>query len=192
MIQLLVSQDSHEIFLIDRFCPVFKIEYQKSVIPDPEPLPIGTRIWLNFESPTVFSSTKRNAKTDPFPHLDVIYRQLIDTYSRLVDEIPENDQALFIGYALNQLATPKFKMKSKHMTIGHKIRVTGFVGSIMLMVEDNTHLELLKPICKVAEVWGLGSKTTMGFGKLNINIYEPETTSEEKKSEEEVVDTPKH
>jgi len=183
LIKLVIADDNLEIFVIDRFCPIFKIEYQKTTIPDPEILPVGTKIWLNFDSTTIFSSTSRNANTDPYPHINVIWGQMIDLYSRLVDNIPEQDQALLIQKILNQMATPKFKVYSRHETLGHKIKVTGFKGYILFMIEDSSDLELISPILRLSDVWGIGGKTTMGFGRLNVKIDVPEVRKEKKSKE---------
>lgn len=170
LMEILLDDSNNEIFIIEQMCEIYEIKYKKWHIPAPQVVEKGTEIRFRFKSPVVFANSSRDANTDPFPHLSVIFEQMLKTYSRIVEDLSNNELALFVHKALDQIATPHFRLSSKHMQLGHKIKVTGFGGTILFVVEDPDELELLLPIVKLTQAWGLGGKTTMGFGQVEVEI----------------------
>jgi CRISPR-associated endoribonuclease Cas6 len=167
--KILLESDQKEIFIISQKCPILKIDFQQHNIPLHEEIPVGSTIRIRFHTPVVFSSDKRNAKSDPFPHMDGIFKHLISKYAQFINPISYEEQVSFTLRCLDQIATPDFSLQSKHLTLGNKIKITGFIGSILFKVESNEGLEYLLPALEFVKHWGIGGKTSIGFGNLSFN-----------------------
>jgi CRISPR-associated endoribonuclease Cas6 len=166
IIRILSNNEINSIIINDSQVKLLNIDVLVKKIEEEENLKIGDQIRLRFNSPVIFASNKRKAKTDPYPHLNTLYTQIIKLYSRIVQELTPKEIEELVSKYMENIATPSFNLQSKHITLGHKVKVTGFVGTILLIIEDNSGLDFFLPMIKLANLWGLGGKTTMGFGQI--------------------------
>lgn len=132
----------------------------------PQPVTEGTRIQMQFWTPVLFSSNERKARTDPYPHLDRLWGDLIKVWNLQSEDTID---AELTHSLLQQLSTPFFNFRSVRIKLG-QIRVTGFTGKITFHVEDGTGLEYLLPLARLAGYFGIGGKKAMGFGRVHVRI----------------------
>lgn len=159
--------------ILNHQCQIVKVAVMSEFINGKEQIQENTNIRIRFLSPTFFSTANRKAKTDPYPSLDRMWNSMVETWNFLAGEQLGELNGEFTNRLLKQINTPSFDLKSTHIRLSHRIKVTGFTGMINLTVENTEGLQQLLPLLKLTDKWGIGSKRTIGFGRVNINIRYP-------------------
>ena len=173
MISILTSSNAGEIYLLNRFCAVVNVEYEKHQFGMLSTYPLYSSIEIKFITPTMFANDYRINKMDHYPDLQRIFENMIKTYEFLFSPIENNEDLLI---RLQRQLTPNiFEFQSKFIRLGENIKLKGFTGKISFIIEDSTGLDILKDLLEISNLWGIGAKRSMGMGRINVRYFPPKS-----------------
>ncbi len=151
ILKLMLSNETHTLRFGDREVPLIKISVENVKLPD-LPVKKGSSLWLRFLTPVVLPGT--------FPTLEELYRAIFSLTS-------EEEIEVLVDRALTGISTPHFKLKSTRYHDAD-LQITGFRGSVQLVIENEEGLETLPPALGLATMTGLGEYTSLGFGRVEV------------------------
>lgn len=124
----------------------------------------GKRITVKFVAPTAF---KQNGRYTIYPYEELFVKSLVARWNELIPEYPLQDEdmleELFKGIFIADynLRTTRFKLKN--------VYIPGFTGKIVLECRLPAVLhELWNSVLMLASYAGVGIKTTLGMGGIEI------------------------
>ena len=153
VLELMLSGETHTLRFSDREVPLIKISVENMKLPD-LPLRKGSSLWLRFLTPVVLPRT--------FPTLEELYRAIFSLSS-------EEESEELVDRAITGISTPHFKLKSTRYHDAD-LQITGFKGSVQLVIENEVGLEALPTALGLATMTGLGEYTSLGFGRLSVSL----------------------
>ena len=134
----------------------------RSLIEKGESLP--PKYCIDFLTPTLF---KRGQGYAPFPQPDLVLRSLIRKWQRFSDiKIDIN----LTNAMNNELFVTGLKIKTVKVNLSSFGWVAGFTGRVYFRIlsEDPKVRKWISALFLYSEFSGIGSKTTMGFGRVRL------------------------
>ncbi len=179
LFSIIGNTQDHYIVLVDTKCPIYQVDFNRvnvekginitsnnnsQIITN---INKGDQFWINFITPTIFANDSRISKIDPYPNLDRIWKNLLDTYEFLVKKL--DDKIKILEQLNSSIAVSRFKIRSISVSMSNYMKFPAFKGSIKFVVEKNEKLYILPTLLNIAKYWGIGGKRSMGLGKVRIN-----------------------
>lgn len=122
------------------------------------------KITVRFVNPTAF---KQNGEYIFYPDLRLIFQSLLMKYSYLVDFTEEWNESL-LEEILQASRITSYQLQSYYYQI-HRARIPGFMGRITIDVRaPQTLVNFIMVLLKFGEYSGVGVKTSMGMGSLEL------------------------
>lgn len=119
---------------------------------------------LRFISPTAFKS---NGRYISFPDLSLIYKSLINKAGLISRDLRLDDEKTLISLTENSRIT-SYNLQTAAFNL-EGIRITGFVGTATIKINGSVELRsLAKMLFKVGALLGIGIKTSLGMGAIEI------------------------
>lgn len=128
-------------------------------------------------TPTAF---KRDGEYFYFPDPKLIIQSAMIKYSTAFEGETIFDQTM-LDEMMRYIRVTNFKIRSKPFYV-HGNYVPGFVGKLSLKVtKNNTLARYIHQLLRFAEYSGIGIKSTMGMGAVNLKIFKGGTSFERKR-----------
>ncbi|MCY3412085.1 MAG: CRISPR-associated endoribonuclease Cas6 [Candidatus Heimdallarchaeota archaeon] len=177
ILSLIAEQSNLEIYIGDTHHKLSHIQVQRIELPISEKFDMF-RVFFN--TPTFFSSPYRKSKIDAYPDLTKIWRSMIKNYSRIVTPISDIDQKSLVELCIKNIDVFQHKFHSVEVKQGKNRKQRGFKGEFSARIENTEGLDILPSILALATIWGVGGKTTQGFGQIYVKKREREDENTKK------------
>ena len=153
-------------------CPII----EKKIAELPIPTTFGkvekeTYIQLNILTPIIFSSNSKKYKVDPLMNHVKIWGNLLRTWETLGGELEENYTDAFIQALRTNLNCYNYNIRTVKCYIKQNNYTIGVVGKITFFIEQSENLDGIIELTRLGEIWGIGSKRSRGFGRIQLKIY---------------------
>ena len=119
---------------------------------------------LQFCTPTAF---KRDGKYVIYPDLRLIYGSLMRKYSAASEELDMYDEETLEELVRNSEII-RYRLQTVPFPL-EKVQINGFVGTICIKIKGTeTMANYIRLLCRLGEYSGVGIKTSMGMGAMQL------------------------
>ena len=123
---------------------------------------------LQFCTPTAF---KRDGKYVNYPDLRLVYGSLMRKYSAASEELDMYDEETLEELVRNSEII-RYRLQTMPFPL-EKVQINGFVGNVCIKIKGTETLaNYIRLLCRFGEYSGVGIKTSMGMGAMQLHRRE--------------------
>lgn len=123
---------------------------------------------LQFCTPTAF---KRDGKYVDYPDLRLVYGSLMRKYSAASEELDMYDEETLEELVRNSEII-RYRLQTMPFPL-EKVQINGFVGNVCIKIKGTETLaNYIRLLCRFGEYSGVGIKTSMGMGAMQLHRRE--------------------
>ena len=123
---------------------------------------------LQFCTPTAF---KRDGKYVNYPDLRLVYGSLMRKYSAASEELDMYDEETLEELVRNSEII-RYRLQTMPFPL-EKVQINGFVGNVCIKIKGTeTMANYIRLLCRFGEYSGVGIKTSMGMGAMQLHRRE--------------------
>ena len=123
---------------------------------------------LQFCTPTAF---KRDGKYVNYPDLRLVYGSLMRKYSAASEELNMYDEETLEELVRNSEII-RYRLQTMPFPL-EKVQINGFVGNVCIKIKGTeTMANYIRLLCRFGEYSGVGIKTSMGMGAMQLHRRE--------------------
>ena len=123
---------------------------------------------LQFCTPTAF---KRDGKYVNYPDLRLVYGSLMRKYSAASEELDMYDEETLEELVRNSEII-RYRLQTMPFPL-EKVQINGFVGNVCIKIKGTeTMANYIRLLCCFGEYSGVGIKTSMGMGAMQLHRRE--------------------
>ena len=123
---------------------------------------------LQFCTPTAF---KRDGKYVNYPDLRLVYGSLMRKYSAASEELDMYDEETLEELVRNSEII-RYRLQTMPFPL-EKVQINGFVGNVCIKIKGTeTMANYIRLLCRFGEYSGVGIKTSMGMGAIQLHRRE--------------------
>ena len=123
---------------------------------------------LQFCTPTAF---RRDGKYVNYPDLRLVYGSLMRKYSAASEELDMYDEETLEELVRNSEII-RYRLQTMPFPL-EKVQINGFVGNVCIKIKGTETLaNYIRLLCRFGEYSGVGIKTSMGMGAMQLHRRE--------------------